>query len=426
MIKNKIKIGIAGLGTVGKGVYDILLKDRELITKRTKTIIEVVAVSSKTKKDFIDAKIKYYQNPIDLADDPNVDIVIELIGGYDIAKELIFKSLKNHKKVITANKALIAEHGNEIAKFAKLHQGVILYEASVAGANPIIKSFREGFSANEINEIYAILNGTCNFILTKMTDLKQDYKITLKEAQELGYAEADPSFDVDGIDTAHKITILSCLATGSYPSFKSTFIQGISDITLQDVELANEFGYKIKLLAIFKNLGDKIQQTVYPALISNREKIAMVDGSYNAILTKGSNFEWNMMIGRGAGGLTTGSAVVADIIDIACNRYHHNIFNLDLDQLIEVKVQEISQRIGKYFIKFIISKNQANQKNFIEKIFNNCFNIEKIIYKNLDDDQVLCALISSEISESNLLSSLTNAKSNVESISFIRVEETKF
>jgi homoserine dehydrogenase len=423
----KLRIGIAGLGTVGRGVYEIINKDQKLLQDKTGVEIEVVAVSARNNKDFIDKKIKFYKNPLDLADDENVDVVVELIGGVDVAKELILKALKNSKKVVTANKALIAIAGAEIAKVQEQYHSTVLFEASVAGANPIIKVFREGFSANEIKEVYAILNGTCNFILTKMTNEKQDYFATLKQAQELGYAEADPTFDVEGIDTAHKIAILSSLASSSLPSFKKIFVEGISKISDSDIALANELGFKIKLLAIYKNFGNSIQQTVFPALISKDQKIANIDGSYNCILTLGNNCEFNMMIGRGAGGLTTGSAVVADIVDIACNRENKLLFNAKVEDLKTVEIIDIKNRIGKYFIKFNFTKNHLGEKKFVEKNFKKIFNIEKIIYKKINDEQFVCGLITDNIKEQDLLDSLADIDSStINQLSFLRVEETKF
>ncbi|GDX36381.1 homoserine dehydrogenase [Alphaproteobacteria bacterium] len=424
--KKTLKIAIAGLGTVGKGVYDILHKDHNIIEKRTNVRIEVVGVSSRTKKDFVNQNIKFYDDVIEMANDPQVDVVVELIGGKTIAKQLIFKAIANGKKVVTANKALIAEDGEEIANFVDKHQGILLYEASVAGANPIIKAFREGFCANDIKEVYGILNGTCNFILTKMRDEEKNYHETLKQAQELGYAEADPSFDVEGIDTAHKIAILSALANSSYPIFEPKNITGISKISADDIAIANELGYKIKLLAIYKNLGDKIQQSVYPALLKNNEKIAQVDGSYNAILTLGSNFEWNMMIGRGAGGLTTGSAVVADIIDIACQRFNKSIFNVDLSKLSHAKTIGLNERYGKYFLKFIINNEQSNQKNLIKEVFGEKIKIKQVTYKKTTQDQTLVALITESIIESDFEKVIAEVSQNLKGINFIRVEETKF
>ena len=241
----KLKIGLAGLGIVGKGVYDILQKDAALISKRTKNQLELVAVSARSKKDFIDSKIKFYENTIDLANDPEIDVIIEVIGGDGIAKDLFETAIKNGKKIVTANKALIAEHGVELAKLVEKHNGYVGFEASTAGATPVIKMFKEGLSANKIEEFYAILNGTCNFILTKMKDENLDFASALKEAQDLGYAESDPTFDIKGIDTAHKLTILASIAAGSKPLFKGLHIEGFDEISIDDINLANDFGYKL-------------------------------------------------------------------------------------------------------------------------------------------------------------------------------------
>ena len=423
----KLKIAIAGLGTVGKGVYDILQKDHNLILQRTNTDVEIVAVGSRSKKDFVNKNIKFYDDILQIADDPQVDVVVELMGGKTIAKELIFKAVKNGKKVVTANKALLAEDCNEIIDLLKNHNSSILFEASVAGANPIIKAFREGFVANEIKEIYAILNGTCNFILTKMRDEKSDYLKTLKQAQELGFAEADPTFDVEGIDTAHKIALLSNIANSTIADFNKIYIEGISKIHDQDIELSSQLGYKIKLLAIYKKIDDKSQISVYPALIASTEKIAQVDGSYNAILTLGNNFEWNMMIGRGAGGLTTGSAVVADIVDIACERVNKNIFNVDYQSLKQSSIIDIAQRFGKYFIKFTIANDHLKEKNSLVKFFSNQLISQQIIYKKIDDINTLCAFISNDLEEQQLTDIINKIDNNiVKDIRFIRVEKTNF
>ncbi len=423
----KLRVGIAGLGTVGRGVYEIINKDQLLLQNRSNCIIEVVAVSARSPKDFVDKKIKFYSDPLEIANDENVDVVIELIGGVDVAKQLILQSLKNSKKVITANKALLATHGREIAEAQEKYHGLVLYEASVAGANPVIKAYREGFSANEIKEIYAILNGTCNFILTKMRDENQDYFLTLEQAQNLGYAEADPRFDVEGIDTAHKITILASLASAKLPNFNEIFIEGINKISKQDINLADELGYKIKLLAIYKNHHDRVSIFIYPALIAINEKISQIDGSYNAILTLGNNCEFNMMIGRGAGGLTTGSAVVADLVDIACNRSNDLLFNTKLEKLETLEIENIENRIGKYFIKFNIPKTLSTEKKFIEKYFSKDLKIKKIIYKKIDEDYFTVAIVTEDIKEKNLLQIINNIDSTViDKLSFIRVEETKF
>ncbi|MFM7702638.1 MAG: homoserine dehydrogenase [Alphaproteobacteria bacterium] len=427
----KVNIAIAGLGTVGTGVYQILQNNKDLLTLRSNIIFEVVAVSSRSKKDFLDPKIRFYENPLHLAQDANVDIVVELIGGCDIAKDLIHSALKNNKKVVTANKALLALHGAEIQSWVDKYHGYIAYESAVAGANPVIKAVRESFVSNEITEIFGILNGTCNFILTKMKTEKQDYKIALNEAQKLGYAEADPTFDIKGNDSAHKIVLLSALAQSSLPDYENSFVEGIDQITIDDINLAEEFGYKIKLLGIYKKLGDRVQQSVYPALIKATEKIAQVDGSYNAVLSKGSNFEYNLMIGRGAGALPTGSAVVADIVDIATERNKNFLFNADSVNLTKNKIIKIKERVGQYFITFSFDKNEFSKNNILDEVFANRTKIDKVIYK-IDENfpeqnMVRVALITDSHQEKDLLDALEMInKNHIKNLKFIRIEQTNF
>lgn len=422
----KIRIGLAGLGTVGKGVYDILKKDADLISSRTQAQLEITAVASRTKKDWLDSKTTFYSNILDLANDPEIDVVVEVMGGNDIAKELLETSIKNGKKFVTANKALLAEHGTEIAKLVEKYNGYVGFEASTAGANPIIKAYKEGFAGNEIKEFYAILNGTCNFILTKMRDEGLDFAVTLKEAQALGYAEADPTFDIKGIDTAHKLTLLATLASAAKPAFKQLHIEGIDEVSFDDVKLADELGYKIKLLAIYKNHGDTCQQTVYPALVKKSEKIAQVDGPYNAILTLASNANWNLMVGRGAGGLTTGSAVVSDIIDIAAGRDKSFLFNVKAEELREPRIEEISQRFGKYFLRAVINKTAAQKGDLAKAIFGEKIQIEQAAFFD-KNDEILCGFLTSPQKEQDVINILKNLDSNlVKSIKFLRVEITDF
>ena len=427
----KVNIAIAGLGTVGTGVYKIIQDNKDLFALRSNLIVEIVAVSSRSKKDYLDPKIRFYENPLHLAQDPQVDIVVELIGGCDIAKDLIHSALKNNKKVVTANKALLALHGAEIQSWVDKYQGYIAYESAVAGANPVIKAVRESFVANEISEIYGILNGTCNFILTKMKNEKQDYKIALDEAQKLGYAEADPTFDIKGNDSAHKIVLLSALAQSSLPDYENSYVEGIDQISIRDINLADEFGYKIKLLGIFKKLGDKVQQTVYPALIKANEKIAQVDGSYNALLSKGSNFEYNLMIGRGAGGLPTGSAVVADIIDIACERNQNFLFNADSVNLKKPQIIKINERVGQYFITFSFDKNSISKNNILDEVFANRLKIDKVIYQ-IDENfpeqnMVIVAIITGSHQEKQIIDALEMVdKNHIKNLKFIRIEQTNF
>ena len=421
----KLKIGIAGLGNVGKGVYEILTKDAALLEVRSQTSFEIAAVSARSKKDFVDPKIKFYANSLDLANDPEIDVVIEAIGGTDIAKELFETSLKNGKKFITANKALLAEHGFELAKLVEKHSGSVGFEASVAGANPIIKIFKEGLVANQFKEFYAILNGTCNFILTKMKNESLDFAVVLKEAQELGYAETDPTFDIKGIDTAHKLAILAAIASGTKPAFNQLYIEGIDEITIEDIKLADDLGYKIKLLAIYKDLGATSQQSVYPALIKNSEKIAQVDSSFNAILTNASNAGLNLTIGSGAGSLPTASAIVADLVDIATNRQSF-MFGVKSEDLRQANVIGIEQRVGKYFLKLTVNKELAQKTNLSEAIFGTKILIEEVTFIDAGEE-ILCGFLTELQQEKDIIELLKGLDSNlVKSAKFLRVEETNF
>lgn len=421
----KLKIGLAGLGTVGQGVYEILKKDAKILELKSQTTFEIVAVSARSNKDFVDSKIKFYSNAIDLANDPQVDVVIEVIGGTALAKELVETAIKNGKKVITANKALLAEFGSEISALVEKYNGHIGFEASTAGANPVIKTFKESFTSSEITEFYAILNGTCNFILTKMGNEGSNYLETLAEAQKLGYAEADPTLDIKGIDTAHKLAILSAISSSSKPAFKKLHIEGVDEVSIEDVKLADELGYKIKLLGIYKKLGDACQQTIYPALVKKCDKIAQVDGPFNAVLVNTSNASWNLSIGRGAGGLTTGSAVVADLIDIACGRSSF-LFGVENSKLSEANVINISQRVGKYFLKLVIDKNSAQKTNIAEVIFGNKILVEQAAFIDANEEIICGFLINSQV-EKDVTEVLKNLDSGlVKSSKFLRVEVIGF
>lgn len=450
----KVKIGIAGLGVVGRGTYEILQNEAKVLQQKTGCNLEVVAVSARTTKDFIPKNVKFYADPMQLAVDPEVDILVELIGGVQLAKNLVIEGLKNHKKIVTANKALLAQDGAEIAELCEKYQGIIGFEASTAGANPVIKAFKESFIGSKLSEFYGILNGTCNFVLTKMANENQSYEMAIKQAQEMGFAEADPSLDVLGFDAAHKLTILAAIASSSAPCFAKTYIEGINQISIDDINLAGDLGYKIKLLGIYKNFGDEVLQAVYPALVSSSEKIAQIDGSYNGLLTLGSNFEWNMMIGRGAGGKTTGSAVVADIADIACGRNNSPLFSVLSKNFTKIAFKSIAERFGRYFIRLDFDKQNVANEDLSNRLFANKIKFsqasfitkssenspkEKLLAKKLnknlvaaggsksDSQKILCGILTENHLESEIVEILANLdKSLVDSVKFIRVEETKF
>lgn len=315
------RIGIAGLGTVGAATVRLLQQNSDLIAARAGRRVEIAAVSAKDKSKKRDVNLsgsQWVDNAESLAGHSGLDAVVELIGGQNgVAAELVEKSLASGRSVVTANKALLAHRGFELAVMAERSGAVLMYEAAVAGGIPIIKTMREGFAGNNIAVVYGILNGTCNYILTTMRETCRDFSDVLREAQEMGYAEADPSFDIDGIDTAHKLCVLSALAFGIQPDFKLLKPGGIRNITAKDISYAQELGYKIKLLGIARCIKNKIFQSVEPCLVPAESNIGSVEGVFNAVYVEGDFAGTGLSIGRGAGGAPTASAVVADIIDLA-------------------------------------------------------------------------------------------------------------
>ena len=314
-----VKVGLLGLGTVGGGTFNVLKRNAEEITRRAGRGIEI---SHAAAREFDPASVPGVEN-ISVSDDafaiveqPDVDIIVELIGGYEPARELVLKAIANGKHVVTANKALIATHGNEIFAAAQEKGVMVAFEAAVAGGIPIIKAIREGLAANQIEWLTGIINGTGNFILTEMRDKGRDFADVLKEAQELGYAEADPTFDVEGIDAAHKLCILASIAFGVPLQFDKVYTEGISRITREDVNYAEEFGYRIKHLGYTRKTDKGIELRVHPTLIPERRLIANVDGVMNAVLVKADAVGPTLYYGAGAGAEPTASAVVADIIDV--------------------------------------------------------------------------------------------------------------
>lgn len=317
-----ISVGIIGFGTVGSGTARILLENSGIIKSRTGLDVQIKRIVDKDVTT--DRGLKLPEGMLTteasaVLNDPDIDIVVELIGGIHPAKDFLLQAIKNGKHVVTANKALLATEGNDIFS-AALQTGVeIGFEASVAGGIPIIKVIREGLVANKLVAIYGIINGTSNYILSKMTTEKVDFSDALEEAQRLGYAEADPTFDIEGIDTAHKLTIISSLAYGIPLSYEDVYKEGITRITARDIDFAAELGYKIKLLAIAKSDNGEIEMRVHPTMIPNEYLISKIDGVFNAVYVEGDAVGSTLYYGRGAGDMPTGSSVVADIIDIGKN-----------------------------------------------------------------------------------------------------------
>jgi len=323
-----INIGIIGFGTVGTGTASILIKNRKLLKDRTGFDIHLKKIADldiKRDRGIRLPKGVLTNNADSLIADPDIPIIVELIGGTTVAKEIMLKAIRNGKHVVTANKALLATHGTEIFKAAERNGVRVGFEASVAGGIPIIKIISEGLVANRIKSIYGIINGTTNYILSKMSDEKAEFSDVLKEAQNLGYAEADPTYDIEGIDSAHKLAILASLAYGSQFSLKDVYREGISGISSMDIEFARELGYKLKLLAITKETNGKIELRVHPTMIPEEFLLSKVDGVFNAVYVEGDAVGSTLYYGRGAGDMPTGSAVVSDIVDISCDIVHKTI-----------------------------------------------------------------------------------------------------
>jgi homoserine dehydrogenase len=314
-----INVGLLGIGTVGGGTWDVLQRNASEIERRAGRGIRITKVADKdTKKALaiVKKQARVVADGFALVKDKNIDIVIELVGGYTIAKELVLEAIRHGKHVVTANKALLATHGNEIFLAAQKKGVMVAFEASVAGGIPIIKALREGLAANRIEWIAGIINGTSNFILSEMRDKGLPFATVLKDAQKRGYAETDPTFDIEGIDAAHKLTILSALAFGIPMQFAKAYTEGVSKLTQEDIRYAEELGYRIKLLGITKKTAKGIELRVHPTLIPTRRLIANVEGVMNAVLVKGDAAGATMYYGAGAGSQPTASAVVADLVDV--------------------------------------------------------------------------------------------------------------
>jgi homoserine dehydrogenase len=316
---NPMRVGLLGIGTVGGGTYNVLTRNAEEITRRAGRPIEITVVADKDvarAKELTGGKAQVTDDAFAVVNDPNVDIVIELIGGYGVAKELVLKAIENGKHVITANKALLAVHGTEIFAKAQEKGVMVAFEAAVAGGIPIIKAVREGLSANRIQWVAGIINGTTNFILSEMRDKGLAFADVLKEAQRLGYAEADPTFDVEGVDAAHKITLLSALAFGIPVQFDKAHIEGISKLDATDIKYAEQLGYRIKLLGITRRRENGVELRVHPTLVPAKRLIANVEGAMNAVLVQADAVGSTLYYGKGAGAEPTASAVIADVVDV--------------------------------------------------------------------------------------------------------------
>ena len=430
-----VRVGLVGLGTVGSGTVKVLMRNADEISRRAgrQIIPTIAAVKDLTKtRDIGDAQLSITANPMEIAEHPDVDVIVELMGGTELAADVVMKAIDNGKHVVSANKALIAIHGNEIFSAAYKNNVIVAFEAAVAGGIPVIKAIREGLAANRIEWLAGIINGTGNFILTAMESQQCDFTQVLTQAQELGYAEADPTFDVEGIDAAHKLTILASIAYGIPLQFDKVYTEGITKLDYNDIVNANELGYRIKHLGLAKRSEKGIELRVHPTLIPKQRLIANVNGVMNAIMVHGDAVGSSMYYGPGAGAEPTASSVVADLVDVVRtlttdseNRVPHLAFQPD--RLSDTPILSISQITSAYYLK-MTALNQPGVLADVTRILgDNDISIEAIEQKRATAqtqfaDVIILTHQTQESKMNTALQQLNNLPSVSEEIKRIRVE----
>jgi len=362
-----IQVGLLGIGTVGSGTFNVLKRNQEEIKRRAGRGIEITMVADldvARAQSIVGPDVKVVNDARAIIANPDIDIVVELIGGYGIAKQLVMEAIAAGKHVVTANKALLAVHGTEIFAAASAKGVMVAFEAAVAGGIPIIKALREGLTANRIQWIAGIINGTTNFILSEMRDKGLDFDVVLKEAQRLGYAEADPTFDIEGVDAAHKVTIMSAIAFGIPVQFDKAYVEGITKLGAQDIRYAEQLGYRIKLLGVTKRTAKGIELRVHPSLVPAKRLLANVEGAMNAVVVNGDAVGTTLYYGKGAGAEPTASAVIADLVDITRlhtadpqNRVPHLAFQPNtLDQAMSnLPVLPMSEVVTSYYLRLRVA-----------------------------------------------------------------------
>ena len=358
-----IQVGLLGMGTVGSGTFNVLRRNQEEIQRRAGRGIEITMVADldvAKAQSLVGAHVKVVNDARQIIANPEIDIVIELIGGYGIAKSLVLEAIAAGKHVVTANKALLAVHGTEIFAAAHAKGVMVAFEAAVAGGIPIIKALREGLTANRIQWVAGIINGTTNFILSEMRDKGLDFDVVLKEAQRLGYAETDPTFDIEGVDAAHKVTLMSALAFGIPVQFEKAHIEGITKLGAADIKYAEQLGYRIKLLGITKRTEAGVELRVHPSLVPTQRLIANVEGAMNAVMVQGDAVGTTLYYGKGAGSEPTASAVIADLVDITrlhtadpLNRVPHLAFQPDA--MSSLKIMPMSDVVTSYYLRLRVA-----------------------------------------------------------------------
>lgn len=428
-----LRVGVAGLGFVGAATVKLLQNKAPLLRLRCTRDILVTAVSARDKskdRGISMEGIKWHDNPLDISNDEHVDLVVETIGGSDgVAKEVVEKAIANGKHVVTANKALIAQSGTILAEDAEQSGVALAFEAAVAGGIPILKVLREGLSANRIDGVYGILNGTCNYILTCMRETGKEFEEVLQDAQKLGYAEEDPSFDLDGIDAAHKLAILSSLAFGLKIDFGAVHVEGIRHITLLDIEFAQELGYRIKLLGITRQSVRGIEQRVHPCMVPLDAPIAHIEDVFNAVVVHGDQVGTTMYEGRGAGAGPTSSAIVADIVDIALGRFLP-AFGLAANDLKTSNSLDMLERVASYYVRFTVIDRPGVFAEIATALRDNNVSMEKIIQRGrAPGEPVRVVLTTHETKEKAILKTIQaidQTDAVVEPTRMIRIEPSVF
>ena len=413
-----LRIAIAGVGTVGSGLLELINKNKKFIQSKIEKNIKVKAIAKRKRqeKKNIDHDTLVFNNAKDFLNFDDYDVLVELIGGDEgVAKEITFDALRKGKNVVTANKALISKHGVKMIQIANANKCRLAFEASVAGGIPIIKIANEFLISNKIKKIYGILNGTSNYILSKMYETKSDFHKILKEAQNLGYAESDPSFDIDGTDTAHKISILSLVAFGNSLNLKSIYKEGIENIELEDINYAKMLGYKIKLLGITEKIGKRISQFVYPCLLNTQSILANVDNVYNAICVA-SDYNDNLFFqGQGAGSHPTASSVMSDIIDLSVVK--EDFFDLKYKHIKKFDGFSINNRIGSYYLRFTTEDKPGVISGISKEFKTNNISMKSMLQRDSKVKNLASIVVTTHMCQEL---SMKKAISNINKINFVK------
>ena len=403
------KVAIAGLGTVGGGTIKVLRDHAEVIAQRCgrSVVISAVSALSKDGLGFDVSGYQWYGDAVDMANNCDADLLVELIGGSDgIAKTVVEAALGSGKHVVTANKALVAHHGAALDKLATDNGVSLNYEAAVAGGIPVIKSIREGMAGNHITKVQGILNGTCNYILTTMREEGRDFAEVLKDAQDLGYAEADPAFDIEGVDAAHKLAILASVAFGVEINFKDVHVEGITHVSAVDIQFAEELGYRIKLLGVALRHDDTVEQRVHPTMVALSAPIAQVEGVFNSVVIDGDAIDTYVQVGRGAGELPTASAVVADICDLA-RGIMVPTFSVPVADLKKVPTRAMSEHVGEYYVRLTLMDVPGVIADVAAALRDHGVSMEQMIQRGREEGKPVSVVMTThKTSEANMVAAL--------------------